>query len=112
MDIKESLPDYRNWSNADFHAALKARTPMFGSTVYSWVRQKAYLRWALAALSASPFADPSRCARRTARVSLSRTSCRSAFMQAHPGKPYSEPRLSTWLAMTSTSEHDRRYLWT
>ncbi len=54
VDIKTSLPDYRNWSNADFHAALEARTPMYGSTVYSWVRQKAYLRWALAALSASP----------------------------------------------------------
>ena len=24
MDIKDSLPDYRNWSNADFHAAVKA----------------------------------------------------------------------------------------
>ena len=31
---------------------------MYGSTVYSWVRQKAYLRWALDALGAlfPPFA--------------------------------------------------------
>jgi hypothetical protein len=53
VDIKDSLPDYRNWSNADFHAAMAARTPMYGSTVYSWVRQKAYLRWALDALGAT-----------------------------------------------------------
>ena len=36
---------------------------MYGSTVYSWVRQKAYLRWALAALSASPLVNAPCCAR-------------------------------------------------
>ena len=83
VDIKESLPDYRNWSNADFHAALEARTPMYGSTVYSWVRQKAYLRWALAALRAHhPHAD------NTAHEQFTASVHDNQFKSGSPGLPY------------------------
>ena len=53
VDVKTTLPDFRNWSNTDFHAALKARMPMYELTVHSWDRQRAYLRWALEALGAA-----------------------------------------------------------
>lgn len=43
------MPDYHNWSNADFHAALAAGE--YTDAVHCWRRQRAYLDWGLEALS-------------------------------------------------------------
>jgi acetyl-CoA acetyltransferase len=48
-DVKAAMPDYRNWSNADFHAALA--TGHYSDAVHCWRRQRAYLDWGLEALS-------------------------------------------------------------
>jgi hypothetical protein len=50
-DVKAAMPDYRNWSNADFHTALA--TGHYSDAVHCWRRQRAYLDWGLEALSAS-----------------------------------------------------------
>lgn len=48
-DVKAAMPDYRNWSNADFHGALAAGR--YSDAVHCWRRQRAYLDWGLEALS-------------------------------------------------------------
>ena len=48
-DVKKAMPDYRNWSNAEFHAALAAGT--YKNAIHCWKRQRAYLDWGLQALS-------------------------------------------------------------
>ena len=48
-DVKAAMPDYRNWSNADFHGALAAGR--YADAVHCWQRQRAYLDWGLEALS-------------------------------------------------------------
>jgi Domain of unknown function (DUF5054) len=48
-DVKAAMPDYRNWSNADFHTALAAGH--YSDAVHCWRRQRAYLDWGLEALS-------------------------------------------------------------
>lgn len=48
-DVKKAMPDYRNWTNADFHTALA--TGAYEDAVHCWKRQRAYLDWGLQALS-------------------------------------------------------------
>lgn len=50
LDTKKALPDYRNWSNAAFHAALDDGNVAFIDTAAAWVRQRGYMRWSLDAL--------------------------------------------------------------
>eukprot|EP00887_Chlorella_sp_A99_P001854 scaffold19.g1854.t1 len=47
VDIKDALADYQNWANDAFHAQLAAGNPAYKITIKSWVRQRAYLRWAV-----------------------------------------------------------------
>jgi len=52
VDIKEAMPDYRNWSNADFGAALAAG--VYDDAIHAWRRQRSWLDWALEALGEAP----------------------------------------------------------
>lgn len=47
MDIKSDLADFVNWSNQDFFAAVAAGAPGYNVTVESWLRQRAYVAWAV-----------------------------------------------------------------
>lgn len=56
-DVKKAMPDYRNWSNADFRTALSAG--VYDDVIHSWRRQRAYLDWGLEALSEALAVDAS-----------------------------------------------------
>ena len=54
VDTKEFPGDYSRWKNQDFHQALRMKEEndtSFQIAVESWVRQRAYLKWAVEELS-------------------------------------------------------------
>lgn len=50
LDVKKALNDFTNWDNERFHACLALPCPNYAALIWSWVRQAAYIPWALEAL--------------------------------------------------------------
>ena len=48
VDVKKGMPDYCNWSNADFRTAAAAGG--YDAALHTWRRQRRYLDWAIEAL--------------------------------------------------------------